>query len=757
MDDKLCRFLIVNEDSIKESELFTDCHELKNANLINLYQEVKSEHAGVLFFLHYAEDLLQKECEKLPARIEKAERELDRIGNDHVDSIVKIGHKNNVSDEFLKMVVKMYATYEMEACSQVEFSIWEGLFNSIDKTRPSLKDDLKVLLEQYKIVYKYEEAIDYDRELQNKVNVAIKQIKSLHKNYIKTLGFDDRYIKKQHKEVIKEISDKIRIMFNLLCASGNDISALTIINELSNNEFKKNIEGFVRADILSNFRLHGDHKYLDSLIKYIDDNEYFNKLLKKMKDENKDEKDIKVMPLVLDTYEKMKKDESRLLIKYKKLIRNMMSENLNLSDELDLESELIKVNRIIKSFYEEREIEKNTNQEMEEEEKIEKDYRYADFDFEKEMESVWSNTHIDNDDNKPRKEMVLRKLTEEEIKAYFEQLRKLQINKVKKIVDEIVMMKKQVDFVSEYYLKKQDIKYKELLEIFKNLDSNVGSVYESYVSKRLEMIVSNTDIKLNANYSQLQKEFDTDYIGIVNDYDLYLGKEPQKNEKAPTLSVKKIKKMQPLEPLEQKDGIYKALFSAEPNGVDLDERIDRKNRFYVCDFNPEIGIMTFPYANIPSGVQSSKYGRAAIIYDMSIHDKIVSENRGATWASDPDERSRKEINGKETKVYTGNRLVINNKSHNLLQVIAKALKIEETSEQELENKSLICLISHKFDYRKENVALRSSTISKTHDRNDYHSVSEVPWISNDDINISDYKAVCYMDSAEKLKIFIESL
>ena len=148
MENKLCRFLLVNEDDIKNSDLFTDSFEFKKAWLANLYSEVKKEHAGILFFLNYAEDLLKKESEKIPGRIERATRELDRIRSRHIDSIDKIGKMQHVSAEFLGMTVNMYAMYGLDGCSPVEFSILEGLLNSIEKTRRSMNEDLKGLLEQ---------------------------------------------------------------------------------------------------------------------------------------------------------------------------------------------------------------------------------------------------------------------------------------------------------------------------------------------------------------------------------------------------------------------------------------------------------------------------------------------------------------------------------------------------------------------------------------------------------------------------------
>lgn len=271
------------------------------------------------------------------------------------------------------------------------------------------------------------------------------------------------------------------------------------------------------------------------------------------------------------------------------------------------------------------------------------------------------------------------------------------------------------------------------------------------------MIDSINEKEQNIHYLQIQKKFERVCNRIAESYDLYEGREPQKT--VPIAVAKKFvsAKVRKLEPLEEKLGIYKALFSAEPNGVDLDERIDKKNRFYICNFNPNIGIMTFPYANIKNGIQTSKYGRAAIIYDMNIHDKIVCENRGASWASDPDERSKKEVNGKEMKVYTGNRLTINNKTHNLQEVISKAIFTGKEDKEACKSGRIPYLSGHKFDYRKGKLALHFQSVVNAHERNAYHSVNDVAWISDDSIDISKYKAVCYMDSAEELKNFIEEL
>ena len=442
MENKLCRFLLVNEDDIKNSDLFTDSFEFKKAWLANLYSEVKKEHAGILFFLNYAEDLLKKESEKIPGRIERATRELDRIRSRHINSIDKIGKMQHVSAEFLGMTVNMYAMYELDGCSPVEFSILEGLFNSIEKTRPSMNDDLKGLLEQYKAVYEYEKAIEYDRDLEEKINIAIMQIRSLHKNYIKTLGFEEKYIKKQHKETIKEIGKQVKEMFNLLCASGNNISALAIINEMCKSEFKNKTNVFVRTDLLSNFRLHGDGIYLQKFQQYVNDGTLDKAV------------DLKAVSEL----------GSQLLLKYKRTIVRMKKDGLSLGMELDLTSELIKVDKIIKEYYEMDRIEEIENE-------ITK--KYAEYDFEKEMQTKDVDLSENGEaDNIKTSMLALRDLNDVEKETYFRELRKLQINKVQNIADEIVLIQKSVDYFSEEYLETQEIQYIESLELFKKLDDN---------------------------------------------------------------------------------------------------------------------------------------------------------------------------------------------------------------------------------------------------------------------------------------------
>ena len=758
MDNKLCRFLLVNEEDIKKSDLFKSELEIKKESLDDLYNRAKKEHAGILFFLNYAEDLLKKESEKIPGRIERATRELDRIRSRHIDSIAKIGKMQHVSDQFLKMSINMYAMYELEACSQVEFSILEGLFNSIEKTRPSLNDDLKGLLEQYKAIYEYEKAIDYDKDLKEKVNIAIKQIKSLHKNYIKTLGFEEKYIKKQHRELIKEICRQVKEMFNLLCASGKNISALVIIDEMCKSEFQNKTNAFVRTDLLSNFRLHGDGVYLQKFTQYVNDATL----------------DKDVDPKTEDIIKAVRELGSQLLLKYKRTIGRMKNEGISLGVELDLTSELIKVDKIIKEYYEMKSLEEIEDEILKKQGIQKKDNEYE---FEKEMQTkdVDLSENGETDYKKPSM-LVLRDLNDVEKESYFRELRKLQINKVKNIADEIVVMQKYTDFVSEYYMKEQGVKHKEILGIFEKLDCNVSNVYGSYVSKRLEMIDASNEQKQNIHYVQILKKFERIYNRITESYDLYEGREPQKT--ALVAVAKKVAgvKVQKLEPLEEKLGIYEALFSAEPNGIDLDERIkeytgfseesdevnmdeidEERNNFYACLFNESIGIMTFPYANISEEVQKSKFSRAAIIYDREDYERIVCRRRGASWASDANDRIDKEIKGIKRKIYSGNRMVINNRTHFLLDVIAKEAFGTKDYKEKLEEKKNFYMSGHKFDYRRKNIKIYEPEKSNESNKPNYYSVNDVAWISDDTIDISKFKAICYMDTAENLKTFIEEL
>ena len=86
-NDKLCRFLIVNEDAIRKSELFTDCLELKDVNLIKKYQEIKEKHARILSFLYYVEELLETEKKKIPHRTKELEEILNRRGKEQYRGI----------------------------------------------------------------------------------------------------------------------------------------------------------------------------------------------------------------------------------------------------------------------------------------------------------------------------------------------------------------------------------------------------------------------------------------------------------------------------------------------------------------------------------------------------------------------------------------------------------------------------------------------------------------------------------------------
>lgn len=660
----LFRFLIVNEDSIRNSELFSECTGLNNPQLIDWYRKIKTEHAGKLFFLNYALDILRKEREELPKEIKKEEEEYALIGNEHVKLIDRLAKKNRVSDEFLKMAIKMYATYEMNVCSQVEFSILEGLFNSIEKTCPYLNDDLKVLLESYKKVYKCEVALDDRKELYELIDEYIDNIDVLRGAYIRTFGFNVNYIKREYRKEISELSTLMDNMFNIISISDNGISAHAIGKELS--KYKSNyMHGFAMLDFVKNYRVHGDGVYLDSFIEFVGKKEISER-------ENGIEND----------YYKVINEGSQLLIKYLNIIKRMKRCGVSFDMELDLESESKKIRKIINKFYEERIVEKIDEN--------------------------------DNDKKENVKKKVLRVLNTEEIENYFSELDKLQIRKIKNIADAIVVLEKQDKIINTYALKKDNINCTQMKKMFERLDQQIKEVYDNYVKDQLEMLCSyNT-----TNY---------------------------------------MRKKRGLEPLEQRTILYRRLFSSNPNGIDLDERIERKNHFYVCNFNKSIGIMTFPYANIASDVESCKCSRVAIIYDTNIHSKIVSENRGASWASDPNERVKKEINGKEKKVYTGNRLIINNNTHNLQEVISKAIFTEKKDIEEINSGKIPYLSSHKFDYRKGKLALHFPSVVNGHEKSAYYSVDDVAWISSESTDLSKYKAMLYMDSAEELKEFIENL
>ena len=521
-----------------------------------------------------------------------------------------------------------------------------------------MNDDLKELLESYKKVYEKEVSLENKKTLEDNVNCTLRNIKLLHKYYISTAGFDERYIKKEHKQTIEKIYNTINTMFNLLCASGNNISVLAIVDEMNKYEINNYIRQFARIEYAKNFRVYGDGRYLKDFIDYIN--------------REKESREETIEEFVDEEYrEAILEENSNLLIKYKKIISRWKKAGISLETELDIESEIRKVDAILKQYYEDKDS-KNLEDEQ-------------------------------------FKKKVLKHLSKEEQKEYIVKLQGLQINKVKKIADEIVLMEKQADFISKYYVEKQGIKTKELLELFKKVDDTVDEVYKTYVSPKIWRTTS----------------------GVMQN--------------------RRARKGLPLEKVEK---LYSVLFSSEPDGVDLDERMDKKNHFYVCNFKPEVGIMTFPYANRTSGVQSNKYSRAAIIYDMSIHDRIVCENRGASWASDPDERTQ---SGEKIKVYTGNRLVINNKTHNLQEVISKAIFTETEDIEKIEKGSISYLSSHKFDYRKGSLALHFKSVTSAHEKNRYYGLNEIAWISDDNIDISKYKAICYMDSAESLKNFIEKL
>jgi len=660
-DDKLCRFLIVNEDDICKSELFTDCLELKDVNLIKKYQEVKMKHARILSFLYYVEELLETENKKIPHRTKELEEILNKRGKEHIQSVQNLRSKYDdaISEEFLNMTIKMYATYELRVCTPLELTILKNVFDSLEEMNPLLNADLKELLDEYKELYGYEQEIEYNNELFDKLNDTIEQIKILHEYYIKTLGFDSRYVKNEYVEMIEKLYFVLSNFFNLVCASDEPFSALALVNELEEFEIKKYIETFAVINYAKEYRVRGDGEYLKRFLEFLDDD-----MINDTYVENISTKDN---PEAVEFYETLLQKNSKLLFKYKRNLQNLKKIGLTFSQELDVNDELRKVNDMISEFY-------------------------------------IPDTKKDEEASK----LILKKMNSNDVMEYVKQLNTLQINKMKKISDKLINISES-SIIENENVDENGIRFIDLVYIFEQVDKKVHAVYVDYLSDRLEV-------------------------------------------KNPTKLKNIIRRERKLELIENSTIHYEELFSHMIDGVDIDNKIVKKNRFYLCNFNPELCIMTIPYPNRSKGT-SDKYGRAAIIFNADKQSEIINNNRGASWAYNGNDRNTKERDGKEVKIYNGNSVVINDGAKKLIEVLSKQSEIKEESK----NQRKAYLLGHKFDYRKDKIAFAHDGTSGFYNKEKFYGLDDVAWIFDDDIDISKYKAVCYMDSAEELKNFIESL
>ena len=197
--------------------------------------------------------------------------------------------------------------------------------------------------------------------------------------------------------------------------------------------------------------------------------------------------------------------------------------------------------------------------------------------------------------------------------------------------------------------------------------------------------------------------------------------------------------------------IQKRINSNKPNNRNSDEAekkitnsVEEKNHFYICKFNENIGIMTFPYANIEQGANVKRYSRAAILIDVEDMKYISNTNRGASWASGANDRVKRG----EKRIYSGKNLSINNNTIKLINVIDRKEAVKQKNKPYLK--------SHKFDYRRSSTERGNSDTIKEQE-NKYYPIEEIPWITDNNMDISQYKAVCYIPSAFELKEFIEDI
>ena len=690
---ELLSFLLVNENNIRKSDQFTDYVKARNNFLNDCYDQMKTKHMRDLSFFFFLENLLDVEL-KIPDDFEKMQESYDELIKEHEKKIKQIAYKFDVSDELVISTSILYSIIMNENYSKSE--------------------------KEEKIIGEIHEVIKQtDQTLNKELDELGEQYKRISEEYIfmknrqefaENIKLAIGSVKQIHKLYVDTFGfDETYIDPQYQC----EITKLKELMELCFNlcqeddeeddeeddfvvkiPIEKIAQEFCKMDIKKCISKVAMVDYAKNYRGSSDATVLFKFLKNGTIDQSTGE--------YKETHTRIFKTVqiSFFLIVCHKILKDLKKACITLYMELDIDSEIQKIEEIKRKYFKEQSL-------NELKKKLKGEIRSAN------KERISANEEESFDDylerlvfNEEDTTTITVSVAEESsLDDIIEAVKKIQFNKIKEITDEITNRSKMEKDGNNQFPKAIEKGRKGEIE-----------EYERTPQEIWEKIIQLN--KLVKGAYECKKD----------------------GEKDDVTTIEKMK-------------------DVEKNIKDFPQNRSGKNRFYLCNFDEKIGIMTFPNPNVQANVQGKKYSRAAILLDVEDLKYISQTSRGAYWPSDANDRVKikstkqqdkeKESSSIAKRIYTGRRISINNNRMQLIEDINK-----RKGKDDITPHTDLFLKSHKFDYRRENIG---NVEKEKPEENRYYPIEEIPWITDDNMDISKYRAVRYISSAIDLEKYIEGI